>query len=313
MRVLVFGATGYIGKHITSHLVALGHEVTAFIRRQSDAPSLETTGAKTFIGNLDDPGVLTDVVLEHDAVIWAAQLMLEDEHRVVSAFLDMLEGTNKTFLFTGGTSMLSVRTNGDWDENTYSEDDSFVPRRQIAPRLEIENMVRAAANRNVRGICIRPPLVWGNGGSRVISDLYYSAKQSGAVCYVGRGLNVYSNVHVDDLADVYAKAMEKGVAGALYHAVCGEASYRIMAETIARHLQVPTRSITVSEAAELWDRFSGPIVYSSCSRTRCPRARQELGWHPSPERLNILDDCIHPAYALEGERSPPAWVRQPNK
>lgn len=312
MRVMVFGATGYIGKHATAHLAATGYAVTAFVRNDKDVAPLEALGARAFVGSFDDLAAVVSVAREQDAIIWAAQLMLEDEHRVVSAFLDAFEGTGKTFVFTGGTSMLSQRTDGDWSENTYAEDEPFVPRRQIAPRLAIENMVRAAAERGVRGICVRPPLVWGNGGSRVISDLYHSAKKTGAVCYVGRGLNVYSNVHVDDLADLYAKVLQKGVAGALYHAVCGEVSYRIMAETIARHLQVPTRSVSVKEAAEIWDKFSGPIVYSSCSRTRCPRARQELGWKPSDDHLDILDDCVNPAYATDEDRGLPAWVRAPS-
>lgn len=309
MRVLVFGSTGYIGKHVTSHLVALGHRVTAFVRHEKDVAPLQALGAHAHVGSLDDLEAVVSVIRQHDTVIWAAQLMLEDEHRVVSVFLDALEGSGKTFVFTGGTSMLSQRTDGDWSENTYTEDEPFVPRRQIAPRLAIENMVRNAAERGVRGICVRPPLIWGNGGSRVIEDLYHSARKTGAVCYVGRGLNVYSNVHVDDLADLYAKVLDKGVAGALYHAVCGEVSYRIMAETIARHLQVPTRSVSVEEAAQIWDKFSGPIVFSSCSRTRAPRSRQELGWKPSDERLDILEDCVNPAYAKDKERGLPAWVR----
>lgn len=312
MNVLVFGSTGYLGKHLTSHLASLGHEVTGFIRRDSDAAQIRANGATPFIGSLDNPDNLKELLLNQDAIIWAAQLMLEDEHKVIAFFINTLEHTGKALIFTGGTSMVSERTDGNWSENTYTEDDIFVPRRQIAPRLDIENMVRAASERGVRGICVRPPLIWGNGGSKVISDLYQSARKTGAVCYVGKGLNLYSNVHIDDLTHLYALALEKGVAGALYHAVSGELNYRTIAETIARHLNVPTRSVSVEEAAQIWDKFSGPIVFSSCSRTRSPRARKELGWAPSDDRLDILQDCMHPAYAEAEDRSLPAWVRAPS-
>lgn len=312
MNVLVFGSTGYLGGHLTSHLASLGHKVTGFIRRNADAAQIRSIGAIPFIGDLDDPDSLGDLVLEQDAIIWAAQLMLDEERKVISSFINVLERTDKTLIFTGGTSMLSERTDGNWSENTYTEEDIFVPRRHIAPRLDIENMVRAASQRGVRGICIRPPLIWGNGGSKVISDLYHSARKTGAVCYVGKGLNLYSNVHIDDLTHLYALALEKGVAGALYHAVSGEINYRTIAETIARHLNVPARSVSVEEAAQIWDRFTGPIVFSSCSRTRSPRARKELGWAPRDDRLDILQDCTHPAYAEEEDRSLPAWVRAPS-
>jgi nucleoside-diphosphate-sugar epimerase len=260
MKTLVFGATGYLGKHISRHLAQTGHEVTAVIRSPQGAAALEAMGIKTVIGDLGDQQHLDQYGRDHDAIVWAAQLMLEDESRVIDAFLANLKGTGKALIFTGGTSLLSERTDGDWSENNYAEDEVFTPRRQIAPRLEIENRVRAAAADGVRAMCIRPPLVWGNGGSKVIADIFHSAKKTGAACYVGRGLNVYSNVHVDDLAVVYGLALEKGVAGALYHAVSGETNYRTLAEYVAGQLQVPTRSVTVAEAAEIWDKFMGPIV-----------------------------------------------------
>ena len=312
MKILLLGATGYIGKHVAARLIAAGHSVTGFIRNTRSADSLEAAGITTLHGDLSDDAQLTSLGHDHDAIVWAAQLMLEDEQRVVSAMLRNLEGSNKPFIFTSGTSLLSERTDGDWSENTYAEDDTFPPRRQIAPRLEIENMVRASAARGIRSLCIRPPLVWGHGGSKVIADLYHSAAKTGAVCYVGRGLNVYSNVHVDDLAEVYRLALEKGVAGALYHAVSGETSYRSLAEKIGRHLDAPTRSVTVSEAAEIWDKFMGPIVFSSCSRTRAPRTRRELSWAPSDGHLDIFDDCVDPTYARSMDVRPlPAWVRSP--
>jgi len=150
---------------------------------------------------------------------------------------------------------------------------------------------------------------WGHGGSKIIADFYHSARVTGAVCFIGRGLNVYSNVHVDDLANLYGLALEKGVAGALYFGVAGEVSYGVIAGAIARHLGVPTRSVTIEEGCDIWGRFMARIVLCSCSRQRSPRAREELGWVPDPERLDILEDCNHPAYALAQDRPLPSWVR----
>jgi nucleoside-diphosphate-sugar epimerase len=205
---------------------------------------------------------------------------------------------------------MSIPTNGDWIENNFAEDEPFTPRRQIAPRLEIENKVRAAGNSGFRTIVVRPPLIWGNGGSKIISDLYHSAKTTGSVCYIGRGLNVYSNVHVDDLAELYRLAIVKGVSGALYHAVSGEVSYGVMADRIAGHLGVSSRSITIEEGCDIWDKFMASIVLCSCSRQRSPRAHTDLGWQAQEDRLNILDDCIHPAYQQQKERSLPSWVKR---
>lgn len=309
MDVLVFGASGYIGGHVARHLIASGHHVTGVARSEGSAAKMRDAGMMSVLADLEDTAALARLVGDHDAVIWAAQLMLEDEYRVTAALLDALAGSDRPLLFTSGTSLMSIPTDGLWDERSFAEDEPFEPRRQIAPRLDVEALVRAAAARGVRGIVIRPPLIWGNGGCRLISDFYHSARTTGAVCHIGRGLNVYSNVHVEDLAELYRLALEKGRAGALYFAVSGEVSYGVMAAEIARTLGVPTRAVTVEEGCEIWDRFMARIVLPSCSRQRSPRAREELGWSPREDRLDILEECRHPAYAREGERSLPSWVR----
>lgn len=309
MKIIAFGGSGFIGRHVVSQLVADGHDVTAVVRSQASAELVESHGAKSVIGDLSQVEASVELAKEYDAVVWMAQLMLAEEEQMVSAMLETLSGTGKSFIFTSGTSLMSIPTNGEWIENNYAEDEPFTPRRTIAPRLAIENMVRDASKNGVRSIVLRPPLVWGNGGCRVIADYYHSVKATGAVCYIGGGLNLYSNVHVEDLAVLYSLAIEKGVPGALYHAVSGEVSHRVIAETIARHLNVPARSVTVEEGIEIWDKFTAGVVLCSCSRQRSPRAREELGWVPHPDRRNLLDDCIHPEYLKTDSRPLPSWVK----
>lgn len=309
MQVLVFGASGYIGGEIAYQLIQQGHDVTAVVRSEKSAKKAAWTGAKTHIADLEPSRSMTDLLLAHDGVIWSAQLLLEDEQEFVLYMLQTLQNTEKRFIFTSGSSLLSERTNGDWIENTYSEYDSFIPRRQIAPRLAIENMVREFSTKGLSTHCVRPPLVWGNGGSQIIKDLYHSAAVTGSVCYVGRGLNVYSNVHVEDLAKLYVLAIERGTPGALYHCVSGEANFRSMAEAVAARLDVPTRSISVAESIDIWDKFTGPIVFSGCSRTRAVRARAELGWRPTPDKSDILEECASSLYSDVAPRVTPAHVQ----
>ncbi|MEE4453044.1 NAD-dependent epimerase/dehydratase family protein [Novosphingobium resinovorum] len=309
MKVLVLGATGYLGRHVVRNLVSGGHAVYGFARNEAGACTVAEDGAQPVHGDLADIEAVPALVDGFDAVIMAAQLMLDEEYRLVSAMLDALEGTDRCFVFTSGTSVMSIPTGGDWDERSFAEDEPFVPRRQIAPRLAAEQIVRDAATRGVRAMVVRPPLIWGNGGCQIIAQFYHSARTTGAVCHVGRGLNVYSNVHVEDLAQLYRLCIEKGRAGALYFAVAGEVSYGVMAAEIARNLGGPTRSVTVEEACEIWGKGLGGIVLCSCSRQRSPRAREELGWTPDQARLNILEDCRNPAYAAQTDRPAASWVR----
>jgi hypothetical protein len=91
------------------------------------------------------------------------------------------------------------------------------------------------------------------------------------------------------------------VSGALYHAVSGETNWRSLAEEVARLRGLPTRSVGYAEARELFGPFVATVVFSYNSRTRCPRTRQELGWSPSPDRLDIFAELAHPSFmALQG-------------
>ena len=299
MRVLVFGASGYIGQRTTRRLLDDGHVVSGFVRDEKGAGAVQASGGSAIIGSLADGAGVQAALESHDAVLWLAQLTLPEEKRLVGEFARALKNTGKTLIFTSGASVLSEPTGGEWSDKSFAETDSFIPRSLLAVRAETEQMVRVAAQFGVRAMVVRPPLVYGHGGCKVISDIYHSARKTGAVCYVGRGLNAYSSVHVDDLADLFSLALHRGRAGALYHCVAAESSFRSVAETVARVLGVATRSVTVEEAQQIWDKFSGSTVFSSCSRIRSPVARAELGWKQTPERSDILEECRHPAYAAE--------------
>jgi len=295
MRVLIYGANGYLGGNLVKRMVAAGHAVSGFVRSEAATEKLKQAGAVPVLGDLDDLPATLAPLADADAIIYAAQLMLEPEHNTVKAMLEAIAGSGKTFIFTSGTGVLSERTDGDWSENTFSEYDEIVPSKYIGFRHVTENMVRDASQRGIRAIVVRPPLIWGHGGCPMIKNFYLSAAKTGAVCYIGRGLNLYTNVHVDDLAELYKLVIDKGVTGALYHCVSGETNFRSLAEGVARTLNLPTRSVDLGEGSEIWDKFTALIGLSVCSRSRSPRARKELGWAPSTDRLDIMEETRHPS------------------
>lgn len=295
MRILVLGATGYLGQHITRQLTATGAVVSGLSRTPDKDALVVQAGGRPLRGDLADIDGILGHAREHDAVIYAAQLMLEPEFTVVSALVKTLEETGGTLIFTSGSGVLAQRTDGHWSEDTFAEDDAFIPSRYIGRRLITETLVRTAgAAGKLRAMVVRPPMIWGNGGCGHLRHFYRDALTLGEVGYLGPGLNLYSNVHVDDLAGVYALALKRGISGALYHAVAGEINNRTMAETVARDMGVPTRTITFAEAVERWGKFQTLVGMATCSRTRSPRTRRELGWLPRHE--DLLSDIGHPAY-----------------
>jgi nucleoside-diphosphate-sugar epimerase len=278
VNVLVLGATGFVGGGVARHLAGNGHHVTGLVRSEDSAGRLAAEGITPLRGDLD--GGLAEVVAaaaRSDAVVHAAQLEGPHEERVVAALLDALAG--RTFLFTSGSGVLLQRTAGGWSEDSFAEDDPFTVEPLAARRLAVEDLVRASADRGVRAMVVRPGLVWGPGDHGHVSMVYRSVALTGAACYVGEGLNTYSNVHIDDVGRLVALALAKGSPGALYHAVAGETPSRWIAQAVAEDVRRPTRSLTPDEAVGVWGEF-GALILAASSRVRAPRARRELGWEP---------------------------------
>jgi nucleoside-diphosphate-sugar epimerase len=295
MRVLVIGATGYLGSHLARHLAGAGLSVSGLSRSAERDPIVAAAGATPIRGDLSQLAALLEMIRDHDATIYAAQLLLQEEHDALAAMLQALAGTDRALIFTSGTGVLARRTDGYWDEDSVAEDDPFVPNKYIGFRHVTENLVRSAGlSGSLRAMVVRPPMIWGDGGCGHMVRFYRDAYRLGEVSYVGPGLNLYSNVHVEDLAEVFRLVLERGAPGALYHAVAGELNNRTIAEAVAHDAGVVARPISISDAIARWGKFDALVSMAVCSRSRSPRTRRELGW--TPHHLDLLTDIGHANY-----------------
>lgn len=73
MKILVTGATGYLGVQLVERLVAAGHEVRAFARSAMTHPGL--AGAEHFSGSLEDPIRVREALVGIEAVYHLAGLV----------------------------------------------------------------------------------------------------------------------------------------------------------------------------------------------------------------------------------------------
>ncbi|MDB5479938.1 MAG: hypothetical protein JWO83_991 [Caulobacteraceae bacterium] len=296
MRVFIAGAGGYLGNALARACSAAGHKVAALARGKDKAKAFAAQGLEPIVGDLARLAELRGKLAAMDAIVLAAAIPFDQEWGVADALIGALEGSGKPFIMTSGTAVLSHETpHGEWRHETYAEDERFTPPPWIALRVETENSVRAAARRGVRAMVVRPPLIWGHGGSKQVPAIFQSVQTTGAACYIGAGLNLYTHVHVDDLAAIYLLALEKGVTGALYHAVAGEVCWRTLARAVAKVSGVDARSVSLDQAGEIWGPFIGPLFFGVSSRSRAVRTRAELGW--SPTRLDLEEDILTGSYS----------------
>lgn len=278
--MFIIGASGFVGSTLARHFLGEGWDVAGLARSDRAEAALQSAGVRSVRGDLDAELASTIAAAQSaDTIVYAAQVAFEREPTVVRMLCEALTGSGKTFIFLSGSGVFMQRTGGAWSPDSVAEDDPFVPEPLALPRVEAEGIVRAAARRGLRSMVIRPPVIWGPGDNGPVASVYRSVAITGAACYIGSGLAAYSNVHGTDLARLFSLAIERGKAGALYHAVAGEIPYRWIADAVARDLGVKTRSLTPDEATDVFGPF-GALLLAACSRSRDPRTRSELGWRP---------------------------------
>jgi nucleoside-diphosphate-sugar epimerase len=295
MKVLALGATGYTGRYVVQRLKRGGHDVAGLARNEANERTLADAGVRAVRGDVMKPETLVAPLADFDAVVMMVRVEIPFELAAVKVVLDTLEGSGKRFVFMSGSSVCSHLTYGDWTEANYAEDDPFpcLPGSEL--KVESENLTRAAASRGIHATVIRPPMIWGYGEQRGLASLHASSR-TGAICYVGKGLNPLGSIHVDDLSEITLRTLERGVSGALYHAVSGEHSFRAMAGEVARLRDLPLRSLTFKEAEELFGNRIATNNFSLSNRTRCPRTRKDLDWEPHPDRLDVFAELGHPNF-----------------
>jgi len=284
MKVFVTGATGYIGGSVAERLVASGHQVVGLVRSAERIPLLKDRGIESVLGTLDDPEIIANAAHEADAVIHAASA---DHAGAVVTLIAALERSGKTLICTTGSGIVADSADGEYAGSVvYTEDTYFEPVPFRRPRVAMNRLVRQAAiDKGIRSVVICPSMIYGKGrglqpDSDQIPKIIALSKQVGAGVYFGKGLNRYSNVHIDDLVDLYLLALEKAPGGSFFFAENGDASFKEIAEMLSHSLGLggKTVSISVEDVVRQYGD-AGRYGVTSNSLVRAVNARR-LGWSP---------------------------------
>ncbi|MCB9541580.1 MAG: NAD-dependent epimerase/dehydratase family protein, partial [Myxococcales bacterium] len=74
-RILVTGASGFIGSHVIDALLGRGAHVRALVRRTSEIGHLEAAGVELYFGDLTDDASLRAACQGVDTVVHAAAVV----------------------------------------------------------------------------------------------------------------------------------------------------------------------------------------------------------------------------------------------
>ncbi len=281
MRVFLTGATGFIGSRIVPELLGAGHQVLGLTRSDAGARSLEEQGVEPYRGTLEDPASLSTGAEQADAVIHTAfdhdfsnfLANVQKDGRAIEALGKALKGSSRPLIITSGTGMGSAGPGTLADEDVF---DAHHPN----PRILSEQTGQALLDAGVDVRVVRLPQVHDTVKQGLITPFVGIAREKGLAAYVGDGSNRWSAGHVLDVARLYWLALDKGEAGARYHASAEEGiTAREIAEVVGAGLDVPVRSLSPEEVAPYFGwmaMFAGADMPASSAKTRA-----RLGWEPT--------------------------------
>lgn len=272
MNVLITGVTGYIGSAVADAIHSAGHSVHALAHSVESVALVRSLGWKPVPGDLRETGELERIARCADAVVHVGNTGAHDAAQVdreaTRAFLRSLGGSGKPFLYTSGAWVLGA---GKSDESALLN-----PPALVAWRAALEAEVLRAAP-GIRAVVLRPGIVFGRGGG--IPGMI----ARGELPIVGSGAQRWPLVHLDDLADLYVRALH-APAGAVLHGVSASLTMRELALLGAAVEQRRAPEVlSIEEARMRLGPLADALVLDQHVSSR--KTRDMLEWRPGQRSL----------------------------
>lgn len=297
--VLVTGGAGYVGAVLVPKLLRQGYAVKVLdlylygegvLEAVAGDPHLEQTK-----GDMRDRALLKRVVSGCDAVIHLACVSNDPSFDLdpalgrsinYDAFLDLVEVSKsrgvRRFIFASSSSVYGVKDEDDVTENTPLQPLTDYSRYKAL----CEEVLLRAREPGFAAVILRPATVCGYS-PRLRLDLTVNILTSCAVNHhkitVHGGQQKRPNIHIDDVADLYAQALEwpeEAVDGEVYNA--GYENHRVM--EIAEMVRA-----AVPEKVEI---EITPTVDHRSYHISSEKIRRRLGFVPKRTIADAVGDLV---------------------
>jgi nucleoside-diphosphate-sugar epimerase len=211
-RVLVTGATGFIGFEVARQLCERGLRPRLLVRRPLRATVLAPLRAEVVQGDLESPRSLERAVQGVDTIFHLGARAIFEEYDLVRPTIvggsralmraAMSEGVQR-FVYTSSLLVYSGR-NGAVDKMTAAEPRTGYGRAKLEAEQVLSDLAEQAG---ISLAVLRLPHVYG------ARDLMFGQLRQGRVIFPGTGRNQFAHMHVEDAARIILACVEKGWTG----------------------------------------------------------------------------------------------------
>ncbi|AFZ37650.1 UDP-N-acetylglucosamine 4-epimerase [Stanieria cyanosphaera PCC 7437] len=216
MKVLITGATGFIGSHLIPRLNLINNcQLIAAIRNQDSQPKLSTTVKTIIVGEIDGDTDWSQALIGIDAVIHLAaraHILQEQVPDPEAEFIRVnTQGTAnlvqqsiqagvKHFIFISSIGAVATLSNQILTEETPPQPDTAYGRSKLKAE---QALIELASNTNMTWTILRPTLVYGAGNPGNMASLLKLVK-SGLPLPLKSVKNRRSFLYVGNLVDAIA-------------------------------------------------------------------------------------------------------------
>lgn len=314
-KVLVTGASGYLGGSLCRALLADGHSVRAFVRRSSDLGSLSISSTSSSFelayGDITDlPSLLAAAsgchVVFHSAAV--VEPWLPDPSRFLSVNVgglkNVLEACKKTksvekIIYTSSFFALGSTDGYVADEEQVHQGKFFCTEYEKSKAIA-DAVALQAASEGLPIILLYPGVIYGPGkmtAGNAVARILIERFNGRLPGYIGDGKDKVSLCHVEDVVKGHVAALHKGRMGERYLLTGENVSFvdvfnnaALITKTRKPWFHIPLWLIEIyGWISVFFARITGTLPTISYPTVwvlkhqwaySCQKAREELGYSP---------------------------------
>ena len=316
MRVLLTGATGFIGSALARRLRDRGDEVVAYVRNPGKAKDLVAIGCEVVAGELLDADSLAAAAADADAVIHAAAyyeigIPASERKAMFDTNVTGTETVLDSAISAGVRRIVYVSTVAAFGNTggLVADEDFQHSGEYVSYYDETKHLAHLAAERRIAEgapiVVVQPSVVYGPGDHSAIGTVVdmFLKRRMPAVALPDAGI---STAYIDDVVDGIVGALDKGRLGESYVLSGENVRMRQFIETLAEaagrsapRFDVPTGVLrALAPLGPLVGKVMGlsPNLKETIAAgdgvtywARHDKARSELGYEPRPLATGLKD------------------------